>query len=369
MTRVPFLDLDAAYGELRDEIDIAVLQVLRRGWFILGEECESFEREFAAYVGARHCIGVGNGLDALVLSLRAMDVGPGDEVIVPANTFIATWLAVSQVGATPVPVEPLADTYNIDADAVGRAVTERTKAICPVHLYGQPADMDAVGDVAEAHGLAVLEDAAQAHGARFGGRRVGTFGAAAAWSFYPGKNLGAVGDGGAVTTDDDQLAHRLRLLRNYGSAEKYVHVVPGVNSRLDEIQAAVLRVKLGRLDEWNQRRAAVAKTYADALDGTGLVLPHVDPRTEPAWHLFVVRTDERAALVGRLSEAGVDTGVHYPIAPHLQDSYQSLGLRRGALPVSERLHDEVVSLPIGPHLDEGQVDRVVEAVRRATSQA
>jgi dTDP-4-amino-4,6-dideoxygalactose transaminase len=362
VTRVPFLDLNAAYDELHDEIDAAVLRVLRRGWFILGEECEAFEQEFAEYVGARHCIGVGNGLDALVLSLRALGVGPGDEVIVPGNTFIATWLAVSQVGGTPVPVEPLPETYNIDAGAIERAITERTKVICPVHLYGQPADMDAVGDVAQAHGLAVVEDAAQAHGATFNGQRVGTFGAAAAWSFYPGKNLGAVGDAGAVTTDDDDLAHQLRLLRNYGSAQKYVHVVPGVNSRLDEIQAAVLRVKLGRLDEWNQRRSAVAAAYVDALSGTGLVLPHVDRRAEPAWHLFVVRTDRRAELVERMSASQVDTGVHYPIAPHLQDGYRILGLGRGALPLSERLHDEVVSLPIGPHMDQGQVLRVIDAV-------
>lgn len=367
MTLVPFLDLGAAYEELREELEDAVLRVVRSGWYVLGDECESFEREFAEYVGARHCIGVANGLDALVLSLRALGVGPGDEVIVPSNTFIATWLAVTQVGATPVPVEPHETTYNIAPEAIAPAMTSRTKAICPVHLYGQPADMESINRVALEHGVAVLEDAAQAHGARFAGRRVGTFGAAAAWSFYPGKNLGAMGDGGAITTDDDELAAQLRLLRNYGSAEKYVHQAPGVNSRLDEIQAAVLRVKLRHLDEWNARRQSVARAYLESLEGTELMLPYVDARADPVWHLFVVRTPRRDAFIADLAAKGVRAGIHYPVAPHLQESYRSLGLRRGALPVSERIHDEVVSLPIGPHLEREQIQHVVEAVRSAAS--
>jgi dTDP-4-amino-4,6-dideoxygalactose transaminase len=361
--KVPFLDLGATYLELRGEIDAAVARVLASGWYLLGKELSAFEEEFAAFVNARQCVGMGNGLDALQLCLRAMDVGAGDEVIVPANTFIATWLAASHVGAVPVPVEPDPLTLNLSAAGLEEAITPRTRAVIPVHLYGHPADMDPILEVARRHRLWVLEDAAQAHGARYRGRPVGALGHAAAWSFYPGKNLGAFGDGGAVTTDDPALAERLRLLRNYGSRVKYRHEEVGTNSRLDELQAAVLRVKLARLREWNDRRRAVAARYAEELCETSVQLPTVAPWAEPAWHLYVIRTAERDAFRDGLAARGVETIVHYPTPPHLQGAYASLDLEPGRFPLSERLHDEVVSLPIGPHITSEQVSAVVEAVR------
>jgi dTDP-4-amino-4,6-dideoxygalactose transaminase len=342
-------------------------RVVSGGQYVLGEELSSFEREFAEFVGVKHCIGVANGLDALRLSLEAMGVRPGDEVIVPANTYIATWLAVSEIGACPVPVEPDPRTYNLDPERVEAAVGVKTKLILPVHLYGQPADMDAINEVAGRHGLRVLEDAAQAHGAIYKGRRVGSLGDGAAWSFYPGKNLGAMGDGGAVTTDDDALAERVRVLRNYGSGLKYVNEVKGYNSRLDEIQAAVLRVKLKRLDSWNMRRSQTAGAYSEGLRGCDLVLPRVPAWCDPAWHLFVIRSRERDDLQRRLTDQNVQTVIHYPIAPHLQRAYEELGLNRGALPISEAIHDEVLSLPMGPHLTSCQVQSVVQAVRPATT--
>lgn len=362
---VPFLDLAAPYEELRSGIDEAVQRVLSGGWYLLGAELRAFEEEYAAFCGARECIGVGNGLDALVLTLRAMEIGPGDEVIVPSNTFIASWLAVSQTGATPVPVEPDPRTYNLDPERIEAAVTARTRAIMAVHLYGQPADMDPIAEVAARHGLRVVEDAAQAQGARYRGRRAGALGHAAAWSFYPGKNLGALGDAGAVTTDDPELAERIRVLRNYGSRVKYVHEVAGVNSRLDELQAAVLRVKLGRLDEWNARRRAVVEVYDAALADAPLVLPHVPEWAEPAWHLYVVRTPRRDELQRALAEAGIGTLVHYPTPPHLQGAYASLGMGPGSFPISEEIHREVLSLPIGPHLAVEDARWVAEAVRTA----
>lgn len=359
---VPFLDLRAAYEELRGEIDAAVSRVTASGYYLLGPEIEAFEREYAAYTGAAHCVGVGNGLDALQLALRAMDVGPGDEVIVPSNTYIATWLAVTYSGATPVPVEPDPRSYNLDPARVADAVTPRTRAIVPVHLYGQPADMAPLLEIARERGLRVLEDAAQAQGARYRGRRVGAMGDVVAWSFYPGKNLGALGDAGAVTTDDPALAERIRMLRNYGSRVKYVNEEQGFNSRLDEVQAAVLRVKLARLDEWNARRARLAALYREALAGTELVLPHVPEWADPAWHLFVVRSPRRDALQRHLAERGIGTLIHYPIPPHLQGAYRGLGFGEGSFPVSEAIHREVLSLPIGPHLVEGDAARVAAAV-------
>lgn len=360
--RIPFLDIGATYRELRGGIDAAVARVLASGWYLLGAELERFEAEYADYVGARFCVGLANGLDALHLSLRALGVGPGDEVIVPSNTYIATWLAVVQAGATPVPVEPVEATYNLDPDRVEAAVTSRTRALLPVHLYGQPADMDALAAVAARHGLAVLDDAAQAHGARVRGRRVGALATLTAWSFYPGKNLGAFGDAGAVTTNDPVLADRLRVLRNYGSRVKYVNEVQGYNSRLDEVQCAVLREKLRVLDEWNARRRAVAALYDDALAGSGLVLPKVPEWAESAWHLYVVRTPQRDALQRELAERGVQTLIHYPIPPHEQAAFAAAGIPRGSLPVSERIHAEVLSLPIGPHLGTDAAARVADAV-------
>lgn len=348
--QIPFLDVGAAYKELKPEIDSAIARVLDSGWYILGPEVEAFEAEYAAYCEAEHAIGVANGLDALHLALLAMGVGPGDEVIVPSNTYIATWLAVSQCGATPVPVEPVEATYNIDPARIEAAITPATRVILPVHLYGQPADLDPILAIARKHGLRVLEDAAQAHGARYKGRRIGAHGDAVAWSFYPGKNLGALGDGGAVTTHDPELADRIRVLRNYGSRVKYVNEVKGFNSRLDPIQAAVLRVKLQVLDEWNARRRGIAQRYLEGLAGSGLVLPQVPEWAEPVWHLFVVRAHQRDALARRLTTAGIGSLIHYPIPPHRQQAYADAGFAADAFPIATALATQVLSLPIGAQL-------------------
>lgn len=362
---IPFLDLKASYTELKSEIDGAVARVLDSGWYIGGVEVDGFESDYADYCGTAHCVGVANGLDALHLALRAMDVGPGDEVIVPSNTYIATWLAVSQCGAIPVPVEPDERTCNIDPALIEAAITPRTKVILPVHLYGQPADMDPILAVARKHGLLVLEDGAQAHGARYKGRKLGAHGDAVAWSFYPGKNLGAMGDGGAVTTNDERIADRIRVLRNYGSRVKYVNEVQGYNSRLDPIQAAILRVKLAHLDDWNARRGAIARLYQEGLAATGLTLPHVPEWADPVWHLYVVRHRERDALQHLLAQAGVATMIHYPIPPHLQSAYAPLGFNRGSFPVSEALHEQVLSLPIGPSQTVEATGIVIDAMRKA----
>jgi dTDP-4-amino-4,6-dideoxygalactose transaminase len=300
-------------------------------------------------------------LDALHLALRALDVGPGDEVIVPSNTYIATWLAVSQCGATPVPVEPDARTYNIDPALIAAAITPRTKVILPVHLYGQPADMDPILAIARQHGLRVLEDGAQAHGARYKGQRLGAHGDVVAWSFYPGKNLGAMGDGGAVTTNDAQIADRIRVLRNYGSRVKYVNEVQGYNSRLDPLQAAILRVKLAHLDEWNSRRSVIASRYQQGLVNCGLTLPHVPDWAEPVWHLYVVQHPQRDALQQALADAGVGTLIHYPMPPHLQGAYAHTDWKKGAFPLAEQMANEVLSLPIGPSMPSSAAEKVVQA--------
>jgi dTDP-4-amino-4,6-dideoxygalactose transaminase len=354
--------LQAATRELREEIDEAIARVLDSGYYLLGKELEAFEGEFAEYAGAKHCIGVGNGLEALILSLKALGVRAGDEVIVPSNTYIATWLAVSYVGARPVPVEPDERTYNIDPEKIEAAITKQTKGILPVHLYGQPADLGRIREIAAKHDLWILEDAAQAHGATYKGKRTGGLGNMAGWSFYPGKNLGALGDGGAVTTNSDELADRVRVLRNYGSRIKYLNEVKGVNSRLDEIQAAILRVKLRRLDNWNARRRAIAAQYHEGLKHSGLVLPYVPEWAEPVHHLFVVRSKRRDALRQHLEKSGIGALIHYPIPPHLQNAYKDMAMRPGSLPISERIHEEVLSLPIGPHLSESQAARVIRAI-------
>ena len=362
--KIPFLDLAAAYRELQPEIDAAVARSLASGYYIGGPEVEAFESEFATYCGATHAIGVANGLDALHLALRAMDVGPGDEVIVPSNTYIATWLAVSQCGATPVPVEPDARTYNIDPALIEAAITPRTKVILPVHLYGQPADMDPILAIARKHGLRVLEDGAQAHGARYKGQRLGAHGDAVAWSFYPGKNLGAMGDGGAVTTNDAQLADRIQVLRNYGSRVKYVNEVQGYNSRLDPLQAAILRVKLAHLDEWNARRSDIAARYQAGLVDCGLTLPFVPEWAAPAWHLYVVLSPQRDALQKSLAESGTGTLIHYPIPPHLQQAYRHSGWNLGDFPLAELMADQVLSLPMGPFLTFNEADQVIASCCR-----
>jgi dTDP-4-amino-4,6-dideoxygalactose transaminase len=360
-----FLDLRAVNDRHRAALHEALERVLDSGWYIQGRELEAFENRFAAFCGTRHCIGVGNGMDALHLTLRACGIGPGDEVIVPANTFIATWLAVTFAGATPVPVEPDDETCNLDPAKLEAAVSGRTRAIIPVHLYGLPADMTAINAVAVRHGLKVIEDAAQAHGARAGGKRTGCLGNAAAFSFYPGKNLGALGDAGAVCTNDDGLAEKLRMLRNYGSARKYWHLEVGFNSRLDELQAAFLRAKLECLDNDNDRRRVIAARYLEELQTTGLQLPIVPQGMEHAWHLFVVRSKRRDALQEALTARGVQTLIHYPVPPHLQPAYSELGYRAGAFPITERMHEEVLSLPIGPTMSADQVTATIEAVKDA----
>ncbi|MDW7748694.1 DegT/DnrJ/EryC1/StrS family aminotransferase [Halomonas sp.] len=361
---IPFLDLQAPYLDLKQPINDAVSRVLTSGWYVLGPEVEAFEAEFADYCGVDHCVGVANGLDALILALRALEVGPGDEVIVPSNTYIATWLAVSTVGATPVPVEPDPTTYNIDPTRIEAAMTSRTKVLLPVHIYGQPADLDPILALAKRYGVRVVEDAAQSHGARFKGQRIGGHGDIVCWSFYPGKNLGGMGDAGAITTHVAKLADRVAMLRNYGSREKYVHEAQGVNSRLDPLQAAVLRVKLQVLDEWTERRRAIAAVYSDALSGTNLVLPYVPKWADPAWHLYVVRSQRRDALQADLKESGIATLIHYPIPPHRQQAYAGHSVAQEVLPLADQLAGEVLSLPMGPHLSPEQAKQVVEAVKR-----
>ena len=361
---IPFLDLKAPYREIQAELDAAYQRVMQSGWYILGEEVEKFERDFATFCHAKHCVGVADGLDALVLILRGYGIGPGDEVIVPANTYIASWLAVSYVGAKPVPVEPNTATCNIDPDRVAAAITSRTRAIMPVHLYGQPAEMGSIQTVARKHGLWIIEDAAQAHGAKYDGVAAGALGDAAGFSFYPGKNLGAFGDGGAVITNDDQLADRLRVLRNYGSRQKYYNEVKGVNSRLDSLQAAFLRAKLSHLESWNDRRKAVARQYLEELAGIqDLEIPVVAAGAEPAWHLFVVKHPRRDKLQQHLRDSGIDTLIHYPVPAHLSQAYAEAGWKTGDFPITEALAATVLSLPMGPHLSEQEVSAVADAVR------
>ena len=364
--KVPFLPLRTINAEFREGLVDAFCRVLDSGWYIRGEEVAAFEREFAEYCGVRHCVGVGNGLDALTLILRAYkELGrlrEGDEVIVPANTYIATILAITENRLKPVLVEPDIRTYNIDPELVEQAITPRTRAIMAVHLYGRLADMPRLREIADRHGLLLIEDAAQAHGAKMQGVRAGAWGDAAGFSFYPGKNLGALGDAGAVTTNDAELAEVIRALGNYGSHRKYENLYKGVNSRLDELQAAFLRVKLKRLDEDNARRRRIARMYREGLAGLPLVLPEEpeDPEAH-VWHLFVVRTPKRDALQRHLAEHGIQTMIHYPIPPHKQRAYAEW-IEKG-LPVTERIHAEVLSLPMSPCLGEGDAKAVIRAVR------
>ena len=360
---IPFLDLRAPHEELRAELRAAFERVLDSAWFIQGAEVKQFEGEFAAYCQSDHCIGVGNGLEALHLILCAYGLGCGDEVIVPSNTYIATWLAVTHTGARPVPVDPDEVTYNLSPEKIEAAITSRTKAIVAVHLYGQPADMDAINAIAQRHGLKVIEDAAQAHGAWYKGRRVGSLGDAAGFSFYPSKNLGALGDGGAVTTNDPVLAERVRTLGNYGSKVKYQHDVIGYNSRLDEVQAAFLRIKLRHLDGWNERRREIAGHYLSALAGSGLVLPGVLIDTQPVWHLFVVQVEQRETLQKRLLQAGISTMIHYPIPPHRASAYVEGWGDQGSCIIADRLAARVLSLPLDPYMPDESVALVVQAIR------
>ena len=362
---VPFLDLKPAYLELKEELDAAYHRVMESGRYILGPELEAFETEFAEYCSVKHCIGVGNGLDALHLILRAMEIGPGDEVIVPAHTFIATWLSVSYSGATPIPIDIDEKTYNINPNLIEAAVTEKTKAIVPVHLYGQPADMDPILKIAKKYDVKVIEDAAQAHGARYKRRRTGSIGDAAGFSFYPAKNLGAFGDGGAVTTNDDTLADKVRLLRNYGSRIKYHNEMKGFNSRLDELQAALLRVKLKKMDEWNSERRQLAQEYGNSLrDAAGVVLPFVPEWAEVVWHLYVIRVKDREGIQRNFDANGIGTMIHYPIPLHLQRAYLDMGFQSGDFPFAEQMAREVLSLPISPYLSFLDVDSVANTLIR-----
>lgn len=359
---VAFLDLRPTYDAAREAIDAALLRVAGSGWFLLGQELAVFEAAYAKYCGVKYCAGVANGLDALALALRALGVGADDEVIVPSNTYIATWLAVSACGARPVPVEPDPRTYNMDPARVEAAITVRTKVILPVHLYGQIADMDALNAIAARYGLKVLDDCAQTHAARYRGRPAGGLADISAWSFYPGKNLGAFGDGGGVTTNDSVLDEKLRLIRNYGSRVKYHNEIKGVNSRLDEIQAAVLSAKLPKLEAATNERRAIAAQYLQGMRGAALTLPHVQEHVDPAWHLFVVRHTDRDGLQARLAERGVSTLIHYPVAPHQQPAYAELGYAAGDFPIAEAIHREVLSLPIWPGMGQERIDRVIGAV-------
>jgi dTDP-4-amino-4,6-dideoxygalactose transaminase len=357
---IKFLDLKKINQRDRAELEEAMQRVLDSGWYILGAECEKFEREFADFCGARHCLGVANGLDALSLIIRGYGWGAGDEIIVPANTFIATILAISKNGCVPVLAEPDIHTYNIDPDLIQDKITLKTKAIMAVHLYGRAAEMDAIKAIAQKNNLKVIEDAAQAHGAMYGGRRTGNLGDAAGFSFYPGKNLGALGDGGAVLTNDDELAAKIRAMANYGADRKYLHVYKGTNSRLDEIQAAFLSVKLKRLDADNAHRREIARFYCENIQNPAIVLPQANDEAAHVWHIFAVRTKKRAAFQEHLESAGIQTIIHYPIAPHKQAAYSEWNTV--SLPITEKIHNEILSLPLSPVLTETEAARVCEAV-------
>jgi dTDP-4-amino-4,6-dideoxygalactose transaminase len=360
---IPFLDLKTLNLSLEEGFHQALARVLSSGRFILGEEVEAFEVEFSAYCQTSFCVGVSNGLDALHLILRAYEIGPGDEVIVPANTFIATWLAVSYSGARPVPVDCRSDTGNIDVEQVVNAITPHTRAIIAVHLFGQAADIEPLKAVAQEYGLYLIEDAAQAHGATYHGHRIGSLGDAAGFSFYPGKNLGALGDGGAITTSDPDLVNRLQLLRNYGSRQKYKHEEMGFNSRLDELQAAFLRVKLSKLDVWNLRRREIALRYLRELADCDIILPKELPGNQSSWHLFVIRSPRRSELLSELAANGVETSVHYPVPPHQQSAYAKLNIPLGSFPNTEAWHREALSLPIGPTMSDEEVGKVIDALQ------
>jgi len=362
---VPFVNLAPMHDELRDALDQAYHNVMAGSYFIRGEECAAFEEEFAAYCEAQYCVGVANGLDALRLLLMAMEIGEGDEVIVPSNTYIATALAVSCVGAKPVFAEPVLETYTMDPARVEALITDRTKAMIPVHLQGRPADMDPILELARKYRLKVIEDVAQAHGALYKGKKVGTFGDAAAFSFYPGKNLGALGDGGAVVTNHKALADKVRAIGNYGSDYKYHHIYQGINSRLDEMQSAFLRVKLTALDKWNAARVAIADRYFAGITNDKIILPmKPDADFGHVYHVFVVRCEQRDALERHLAKHGVETVKHYPIPMHLQECYADLGYKRGDFPIAEEISDTVLSLPMYYGMTEEQVQYVIDVINQ-----
>jgi len=377
--KIPFYDIGKSYKELKSEIDSAVARVLNSGWYILGKEVSSFEKDFAEYIGTKYCVGTSNGLDALFLVLKAWDIGEGDEVIVPSNTYIATWLAVSYAGAIPIPVEPDIRTFNIDPALIKEKITKRTKAIIPVHLYGMPADMDSIMELSKKYNLKVLEDSAQAHGAMYGNKKCGSLGTASAFSFYPGKNLGAFGDGGAITTNDPVLAEKVRCLSNYGSKIKYYNEYQGYNCRLDEIQAAILRVKLSYLDEWNRKRHLVAKEYYK-IDNPKINLPYQELQREnlredkicfvqpysgiksiPCWHQYVVMREKRNDLQKYLNSSGIETMIHYPIPPHKQKAYKEIN--NLSFPIAEQIAEKCLSLPMNPFISQEQISKIRHAIK------
>lgn len=361
---IPFASFESMHEEIREELIEKFEQILSNNWFIDGNELKAFEAEYAEYCGVKHCIGCGNGLDALYLILCGYDIGEGDEVIVPANTFVATALAVTKAGAKPVLVEPDAGTFTLDPLKIEEKITEKTKAIIAVHLYGLPAGMDEICQVAHKHNLKVIEDAAQAHGALYKGRRTGSLGDAAGFSFYPGKNLGALGDAGAITTNDDSLADKVRMLRNYGSKVKYHHEYLGCNSRLDEIQAAFLRIKLKKLDLWNEYRNNVAKTYLAKMNNSAIILPKTAEDSTHVWHVFAIRSESRDDLREYLRLKGIGTNIHYPIPIHLQNAYRDLRICKGELPIAEKLSDTQLSLPMYYGIKEWEIEQIVDAINK-----
>lgn len=360
---IPYLDLGKMHHIIEDEITEAIKKVMKNEWYILGQELADFEEEYASYCGTRYCLGVGNGLDALHIILNAYGIGEGDEVIVPANTFIATALAVSYAGATPVFVDVEEKTYNIDPEQVEKKITEKTKAIIAVHLYGRLADMKKISQIADKYDLHVIEDAAQAHGAISYGKKAGSFGMAAGFSFYPGKNLGAMGDAGAITTNDEQIYEKAIALRNYGSGEKYHHIYQGFNSRMDELQAAILRVKLRHLDEWTVRRREIAEFYLKNIQNNTIKLPEYS-EGENVWHIFPVFCENRADLQQYLQDNGIMAQIHYPIPVHLQKAYQDLGYQKGDFPVAEHLADTELSLPVWYGMSEKEIEEIVSALNQ-----
>jgi dTDP-4-amino-4,6-dideoxygalactose transaminase len=361
MMRIPFLELHETYSEIKSQIDQAISRVLESGRYISSEENLNFERDWSHYTNSQYCVSTSNGLDAIKLALRALNIKEGDEVIVPSNTYIATWLAVTHVGAKLIPVEPSLD-HNLDPKLIEQAITPKTKAILIVHLYGQPADIDSIVEIAKHHKLFVIEDAAQAHGASYKGQRLGSHSDICAWSFYPGKNLGAFGDAGALTTNNETLAESASILRNYGSRQKYHNETIGYNCRMDPMQAAILRVKLSYLSQWNARRTKLAHRYLRQINNKHIMLPVVNMYSEHAWHLFVIQCDTRDMLSQYLSDFGIGTLIHYPVPPHLQPAYKSLGYRKGSFPIAEALASSVLSLPIGPHLPDSAADYVISVI-------
>ena len=361
---IPFLNLKSSYLELKDEFDEAYFRLMNSGSYILGEEVELFEKEYASFLNTKYCIGVANGLEAISLALIACGIESGDEVIVPSNTYIATWLAVTHIGAIPVAVEPCKDTYNINPLKIEEKISQKTKAIIPVHLYGQPADMSQILEIAKKNNLKIIEDAAQAHGAEIDDIKIGCHGDAVAWSFYPGKNLGAFGDAGAVTTNSEDISGKIKSLRNYGSVKKYINKEKGFNSRLDPLQAAFLRIKLRHLEKWTDRRRTIAKSYLERIDNKKINLPFVDLRMNPVWHLFVIRSADRQILQDYLKNEGIGTIIHYPIPPYKQDAYKDSKLKSNEYPIANKLADEVLSIPIGPHLSLEEADIVINALNQ-----